>query len=147
MEEALAPALADAGPERFRLADDLARLFVTHAFLGQLDVNPLGDHPGGGQGRLNQCEFWARRGDAAADEAGDDEASEGRPREVPAEAGRQLMGTLGPAFVVFRDRVWEELRLSDEQKKKLEKRLQDTERDTTQFFQKLADKGPEAREK
>src|SRR5689334_2424587 len=29
-----------------------------HAFLGQLDVSPLGDHPGGGKGSLKQCEFW-----------------------------------------------------------------------------------------
>src|SRR6202011_2956553 len=61
MQEALAKALADAGTERFRLADDLARLLVSHAFLGQLDVNPLGDAPGGGKGSLKQCEFWARR--------------------------------------------------------------------------------------
>ncbi|HEV3260278.1 MAG TPA: hypothetical protein VG013_25715, partial [Gemmataceae bacterium] len=40
MQEALAKGLADAGIERFRLADDLARLLVSHAFLGQLDVNP-----------------------------------------------------------------------------------------------------------
>jgi len=62
MQEALAKALADAGSERFRLADDLARLFVSHAFLGQLDVNPLGFR-GGGQGNLKQCEFWARKVD------------------------------------------------------------------------------------
>src|SRR5205823_11280242 len=34
-----------------------------------------------------------------------------------------------------------------EQKKKLEKRLQDTHQDTMQLFQKLADKEPEEREK
>src|SRR5207247_1753340 len=50
----------------------------------------------------------------AADEAGDAEAPEERPQEVPAEAGRQLMETLGPAFMVFRDKVQEELKLSDE---------------------------------
>src|SRR5947207_8652312 len=59
MQEALAEALADAGTERFRLADDLARLLVTHAFLGQLDVNPLAEARDG-KGALKHCEFWAQ---------------------------------------------------------------------------------------
>jgi hypothetical protein len=251
MQEALAKALADAGGERFRLADDLARLLVSHAFLGQLDVNPLGDAPGGGKGSLKQCEFWARKVDGdgngpvrvrvegkseavggtsdagrggdgafwrhevklswkgiieikkdrvprlflvasgserlkwgnknlpelkdqadvtvlvgghaidlscgvrygiigetvAADEAGDAEAPAERPQEVPSEAGRQVTEMLGPPFLVFRDKVQEELRLSDEQKKKLEKRLQDTVQDAMQFFQRLGDKEPEERER
>jgi hypothetical protein len=58
MQEALAKAATDAGTDRFRLADDLARLFIEHAYLGQLDVNPLGGP--GGKGTLKQCEFWAR---------------------------------------------------------------------------------------
>ena len=60
MQETLAKALADAGAERFRLADDLARLLVSHAFLGQLDVNPLGSAPGD-KGALNHCDFRAQR--------------------------------------------------------------------------------------
>jgi Spy/CpxP family protein refolding chaperone len=66
---------------------------------------------------------------------------------APAEAGRQLTETLGPPFLVFRDKVQEELKLSDEQKKKLEKRLQDTVQDAMPFFQNLGDKKPEEREK
>jgi hypothetical protein len=66
---------------------------------------------------------------------------------APEEAGRQITETLGPPFLVFRDKVQEELKLSDEQKKKLEKRLQDTVQDTMQFFQKLGDKKPEERQK
>jgi hypothetical protein len=250
MQEALAKALADAGTERFRLADDLARQFVSHAFLGQLDVNPLAEARDG-KGALKHCEFWAqpvgaggngpvrvrvegkseaaggtsdagRGGDGAfwrhevklawegiieikkdrvprlllvargseklkwgnknlpklkgqadvtvlvgghaidlscgvrygiigepvaADEAGDAEAPKERPQEVPAEAARQITETLGPPFLVFRDKVQEELKLSAEQKKKLEKRFQDTVQDTMQLFQKLADKEPEEREK
>lgn len=250
MQEALAKALADAGSERFPLADDMARLLVSHAFLGQLDVNPLG-FAGGGRGSLKQCEFWARKVDAdgngpvqvrvegksetaggtsdagrggdgafwrhevklawegiieikkdrvprlflvargseklkwgnknlpqlkgqadvtvlvgghaidlsrgvrygiigepvTANEAGDAEALEERPQEVPAEAGRQLTEMLGPPFLVFRDKVQEELRLSDEQKQKLQKRLQDTVQGAMQFFQMLGDKKPEEREK
>lgn len=59
MQDGLAKALADAGPTRFRIANDLARLLVSHAYLGQLDVNPLGSP--GGKGSLKQCEFWAQK--------------------------------------------------------------------------------------
>src|SRR5439155_8120875 len=83
----------------------------------------------------------------AADEAGDAEAPAERPQEIPAEAGRQIAEMLGPPFLAFRDKVQEELKLSDEQKKKLEKRLQDTHQDTMQLFQRLVEKEPEEREK
>jgi hypothetical protein len=66
---------------------------------------------------------------------------------VPTEASRQITETLGPPFLVFHDKVQDELKLSDEQKKKLEKRFQDTVQDAMQFFQKLGDKKPEEREK
>jgi transcription termination factor NusB len=66
---------------------------------------------------------------------------------APEDAGRQLTETLGPPFLVFRDKVQEELKLSDEQKKKLEKRLQDTVQDAMPFFQNLGDKKGEEREK
>src|SRR5262249_44588784 len=59
MQAALAKAHAEAGAKRFRLADDLARLLVSHAYLAQLDVNPVG--PPGGKGNLKQCVFWAER--------------------------------------------------------------------------------------
>jgi hypothetical protein len=65
----------------------------------------------------------------------------------PEEARRQIIEMLGPPFLVFRDKVQEELKLSDEQKKKLEKRLQDTAQDAMQFFQKFGDKKPQDREK
>ena len=66
---------------------------------------------------------------------------------VPEEASRQIIETLGPPFLVFRDKVQAELKLSDEQKKKLEKRLQDTVQNARQFFQQLGDKQPEERGK
>jgi hypothetical protein len=66
---------------------------------------------------------------------------------APEQARRQIIETLGPPFLVFRDKVQEELKLSDEQKKKLEKRLQDTVQDAMPFFQELNDKKPEEREK
>jgi len=66
---------------------------------------------------------------------------------VPEEAGRQITQALGPTFLVFRSKVQEELKLSDEQKQKLQKRLQNTAQGAMQFFQKLGDKKPEEREK
>jgi hypothetical protein len=65
---------------------------------------------------------------------------------VPEEARRQVAETLGPPFLVFRARVQEELKLSEEQKQKLEKRLQDTVLETMRFFEKLGDRKAEERE-
>src|SRR5262249_17738486 len=42
VQDGLAKALADAGAKRFPVPDDLGRLLVSHAYLGQLDVNPAG---------------------------------------------------------------------------------------------------------
>jgi hypothetical protein len=56
LQEQLAKALAAAEGRRFRLPDELARLLVGHAYLGQLDLNPLG---GQGPG-LKECVFWGR---------------------------------------------------------------------------------------
>ncbi|HET6882164.1 MAG TPA: hypothetical protein VFI31_18515 [Pirellulales bacterium] len=69
VQEAIAKALADAGAERFPLADEVARLLVSHAFLGQLDVNPLGGLDGGkgAQNELKQCEFWAQTAGSGRD--------------------------------------------------------------------------------
>jgi hypothetical protein len=67
MQESLAAAADDAGQARFRLGDKLARALVSHAFLGQLDVNPV-DPPGGapgGKGTLKRCDFWATKLDDA----------------------------------------------------------------------------------
>jgi hypothetical protein len=59
MQEHLTKALADAGTARFRIEDDLARLLVGHAYLGQLDLNPT-------QGNLSECEFWGRKAESGA---------------------------------------------------------------------------------
>lgn len=84
LQERLSKALASAGAARFRLPDELAQLAVSHAFLGQIDVNPLGS-PAGGRGNLKQCEFWGQRHgapgkgpawiriDGTSDVAGDEE--------------------------------------------------------------------------
>jgi hypothetical protein len=57
MQDALARAAAVAGASRFRLDDDLARLLVSHAYLGQLDVLPIS--PPGSLGNIKSCEMWA----------------------------------------------------------------------------------------
>ena len=59
-QEALAKALAAAGTERFKIADDLARVLMSHAFMGELDVNPLGGHHGG-KGLRADCTFWGQK--------------------------------------------------------------------------------------
>jgi len=59
-QEALAKALAAAGTERFKIADNLARVLVSHAFMGELDVNPLGD-VNGSKGQCTDCTFWGQK--------------------------------------------------------------------------------------
>jgi hypothetical protein len=59
-QEALAKALAAAGTERFKIADDLARVLVSHAFMGELDVNPFGD-VNGSKGQCTDCTFWGQK--------------------------------------------------------------------------------------
>ena len=85
MQEALAKALADAGTERFRLADDLARLLVSHAFLGQLDVNPLVERPATARAISSTANSGRRRSAAAATVlSGSASRASRRPREVRA---------------------------------------------------------------
>jgi hypothetical protein len=50
---------SNAGTNAFRMPDALARQLISHAFLGQLDVNPLGS-PTGGTGDLKEIELWAQ---------------------------------------------------------------------------------------
>jgi hypothetical protein len=71
----------------------------------------------------------------------------GDDQEIPEQARRQLVQMLGPVFLVFRDKVQEELRLSDKQKVRLNKRLQKLVPKAMQFFATLGDKKPEQREK
>jgi len=255
MQEALAKALKGAGSDRFRLADDLARLLVSHAFLGQLDVNPVSSMAG--KGDLKQGEFWARKvvgaddktvrvriegkseavggsndgpggdqsvdgriwqhevkltwegivdmkkdratrlllvargseklqwgnkridltGEAdvtrlplghaidlecdvrygiigepvSAEEAGTAEeialSGPARAQQVPEEARRQLSQMLGGQFMVFRDKVQDELKLSNDQQQKLTEQFGPYRQATMQLFEKIRDLKPEEREK
>lgn len=247
MQEALAKALRDAGSDRFRVADDLARLLVSHAFLGELDVNPVVS-VNGSKCALKQCEFWAQRvegtddgpvrvriegnseargvqggaehghdgrlwrhevklawegilevkkdrvsrlllvargsenlnwgngrrevpdqagvilawaarapelrcgvrygilGEAVPDgETGDAQAA---PQEFPDEARKQVVEALGGGpFLVFRDSVQEELKLSEDQKQALQEKFPEHAQETMKVFERIKDLKPEEREK
>jgi hypothetical protein len=247
MQETLAKALNDAGSDRFHLAADLARLLVSHAFLGELDVNPVVS-VNGSKGDLKRCEFWARRVEEAGDDpvrvriegkseargvqSGDEHGSDRRqwqhevkltwegiiemkkdrmsrvllvslgseklkwenvPLEFPGQLGvillwaarapdlscgvrygimgepvpdeetgdaqgvpqefadevrKQLVEALGGGpFLVFRDKVQEELKLSDDQKQRLMEKFPDHAQETMKVFEKIKDLKPEEREK
>ena len=247
MQEALAKTLADAGAKRFRLSNDLARLLVNHAYLGQLDLNPVSAP--GGKGDLKQCEFWAQKVEATGDGSvrvsidgkseavgnqndgpGGDQRVDGRlwqhevnltwegivelkkermtrlllvargweklkwgnklqdlqskadvtrlpaghaidlrcgvrygiigepvseeetgspekAQEFPDEARKPLVETLGGAFLVYRDKVQEELKLSDEQKQKLFEKFPEFVQETMGVFEKIKDLKPQEKEK
>jgi hypothetical protein len=250
MQASLAMALKDAGSDRFRLADDLARLLVSHAFLGELDVNPVDSH-NGSKGALKQCDFWARRVEGAGDDLvrvrlegksqargvqrGDEKgfadqrlwqhevnlawqgiiemkkdrmsrlllvargseklkwgnvpleselqnqrnvilewagrtpnlscevrfgiigepvaadqagAADAPAPQVPDEVRKHMVEALGGGpFLVFRDKVQQELKLSDEQKEKLLEKFPEYAQETKKVFDKIADLKPEEREK
>jgi hypothetical protein len=246
LQERLAKAAADAGTRRFRLADRLARLVAGHAFLGQIDVNPVAAP--GGKGDLKHCEFWVKKTEAegnglvqlrvegkseatggsgdgdgadgrlwrhqvtltwegivemkekrihrlllvargteklkwgnqfqglpaqadvthlpgghaidlacgvrygiigeplAGDQDGDDQPAEA-VIEVPDQARRQLIQAFGGSYLVFHDKVQAELKLSDEQKDKVDEQLRQTIQKAMQFFAKVQDVQPREREK
>jgi len=240
-QEALAKALAAAGTERFKIADDLARVLASHAFMGELDVNPFGGQHGGKSLRTD-CTFWGQKVQAdgngpvrvhidgkseAAGFAHDDgqnwqhqvklawegliemkgkrmtrlllvargteklkrgnkneelgdrpgghlpggravfidvdcgvrygiigepvpaeEAGSADPVvQIPEEVRKHLAQSLGGSFLVFRVKVQQDLKLTKEQKEKLEQHLQELLPDAMQFFQKIEGLKGEEREK
>jgi hypothetical protein len=54
-------ALREAGEQRFRVPAEFARAVVSHAYLGQLDVSPLGGRQIGGQTQRDRIELHAQR--------------------------------------------------------------------------------------
>ena len=56
LQEAAAKAARDAGNERFRLPEGIGRALVGSAYLGMLDVNPLGGP--GGPNEVHEVELW-----------------------------------------------------------------------------------------
>jgi hypothetical protein len=74
--------------------------------------------------------------------------AQGATQEIPDEARKHVVEALGGGpFLVFRDKVQEELKLSDDQKKKLMEKLPDYGEDTKKVFEKIKDLKPEEREK
>ncbi len=73
--------------------------------------------------------------------------AEASAQGVPEEARKAIAMNLQGSFMVFRDAVQEELKLTDEQKDKLEEHLRERLPDFMQFFQSLDGVPGEEREK
>jgi hypothetical protein len=67
--------------------------------------------------------------------------------QVPEEQRKQVVEALGPPFVVFREKVLEELKVSDEQKDKLMQNLMERIMETGPFLDSLKDENGPEREK
>jgi hypothetical protein len=67
--------------------------------------------------------------------------------QFPDEARKQLVEVLGGPFLVFRDKVQEELKLSEGQKQKLLEKFPEYVRATMKVFEKIKEAKPEEREK
>ena len=68
-------------------------------------------------------------------------------QDVPEQARKEIAHNLQGPFVVFRDAVQEDLKLTDEQKEKVEEHLRERLPDIMQFFQSLDGVNGEEREK
>ncbi|HEY3242343.1 MAG TPA: hypothetical protein VGM03_03245 [Phycisphaerae bacterium] len=62
----LVRALASAPERRVRIPEEFARVLITHAYLGELDVQPL-SNPSGGKCELPACALWGERVDGAVE--------------------------------------------------------------------------------
>src|SRR5207247_9995676 len=88
-------------------------------------------------------------GEPIADEAAASDAMAADPVdppiEVPDEARRHVVEALGTPFILFREKVQKELKLTDEQKQKVDSHMKQTVQKTQQFFQKLQETDEEKR--
>ena len=64
-------------------------------------------------------------------------------QEVPEENRKQVVEALGPPFIVFRDKVLDELKVSDDQREKLMQLVMEQVMETGPFLESLAEAGPE----
>jgi hypothetical protein len=67
--------------------------------------------------------------------------------QVPEENRKQVVEALGPPFIVFREKVLDELKVSDEQKEKLMQHLMEQIMETGPFLDALTETGPEREKK
>ena len=68
-------------------------------------------------------------------------------QDIPEEVRKHLAQTLGGSFLVFRDKVQEDLKLTEEQKEKLAQYLKEWIPDAMKFFEKNDGLKREEREK
>ena len=94
LQQALVRAWKKAGKQRFRLPDDVCHLLVSHAYLGQLDVNPLGGRRIGGRTDRKKWTFWAQQ-----------TSDSGKPLRLRLEGTSDVAG--GQADFVKDGRRWE----------------------------------------
>jgi hypothetical protein len=71
----------------------------------------------------------------------------GRARAQDAETRKHLLHELGSPFIISRNIVQEDLKLSDAEKQKLQEKLSDIVQETTKVFEKLQNLTAEEREK
>src|SRR5262245_16562420 len=67
--------------------------------------------------------------------------------QVPDENRKQVVEALGAPFVVFRDKVLDELKVSDDQREKLMQHVQEQIMETGPFLDALPESGPEREKK
>jgi hypothetical protein len=67
--------------------------------------------------------------------------------QVPEENRKQLVEALGTPFIVFRDKVLDELKVSDEQKEKMMRYAMEQIMETGPFLESLTETGPEREKK
>jgi hypothetical protein len=67
--------------------------------------------------------------------------------QVPDENRKELVGALGPPFIVFREKVLDELKVSDDQREKLMQHLMEQVMETGPFLDSLPATGPEREKK
>jgi len=70
-------------------------------------------------------------------------SSQSPAAQVPDENRKQLVEALGPPFILFREKVLDELKVSDEQKEKLMQYMMEQIMETGPFLDSLAETGPE----
>jgi hypothetical protein len=68
-------------------------------------------------------------------------------QEVPEENRKEVVAALGPPFVVFREKVLDELKVTDDQREKLMKLLMEQIMETGPFLDSLREGGPEREKK
>lgn len=72
---------------------------------------------------------------------------QGAAAQVPEENRKQLMEALGTPFIVYRDKVLDELKVSDEQREKLMQQAMEQIMETGPFLNGLAESGQEREQK